>query len=60
VVYHEGKNYNYISFATLQWEGYIKVDLRVIEWGAMDWIHLAQDRDQWRALVNLVMKPWVP
>jgi hypothetical protein len=24
-------------------------------WNGMDWIHLAQDRDQWRALVNTVM-----
>jgi hypothetical protein len=28
------------------------MDLREIVWGSMDWIHLAQDRDQWRALVN--------
>jgi hypothetical protein len=33
----------------------IKMDLRVIEWGGMDWIDLAQDRDQRRALVNTVM-----
>jgi hypothetical protein len=26
----------------------IKIDLRGIGWGRMDWIHLAQDRDQWR------------
>jgi hypothetical protein len=32
------------------------MDLRVIGWGGMDWIDLAQDRDQWRALVNTVMK----
>jgi hypothetical protein len=28
---------------------------REIVWGGMDWIDLAQDRDQWRALVNTVM-----
>jgi hypothetical protein len=33
----------------------IKIDVREIEWGCMDWIHLAQDRDQWRAPVNTVM-----
>jgi hypothetical protein len=29
--------------------------LREIEWGDMDWIYLAQDRGQWRALVNTIM-----
>jgi hypothetical protein len=33
----------------------IKMDLREIGWGGMDWIDLAQDRDQWRALVSTVM-----
>jgi hypothetical protein len=28
--------------------------------GGMDWIELAQSRDRWRALVNVVMKLWVP
>jgi hypothetical protein len=32
------------------WEDNIKIDL--IEWGGMEWIDMAQDRDQWRALVN--------
>jgi hypothetical protein len=32
----------------------IKIDLREIAWGGMDWIDLAQDRDQWRAVVNTV------
>jgi hypothetical protein len=31
------------------------MDLREIGWGVMDWIDLAQDRDQWKALVNTVM-----
>jgi hypothetical protein len=42
------------------WEDNIKMDLREIGWGGMDWIDLAQDRDQWRALVNTVMKLRVP
>jgi hypothetical protein len=33
----------------------IKVDLREIGWDGMDWIHLTQDRYQWRALENTVM-----
>jgi hypothetical protein len=33
----------------------IRMDLREIGWGGMDWIDLALDRDQWRALVNTVM-----
>jgi hypothetical protein len=33
----------------------IKMDLREVGWGGMDWIDLAQDGDQWRALVNTVM-----
>jgi hypothetical protein len=35
------------------WVDSIKMDLREIRWDGMDWIDLAQDRDQWRALVNL-------
>jgi hypothetical protein len=38
----------------------IKMDLREIGWGGMDWIDLAQDRDQLKALVNTVMNFWVP
>jgi hypothetical protein len=34
------------------WEDNIKMDLREIGWGGMEWIDLAQDRDQWRALVK--------
>jgi hypothetical protein len=33
----------------------IKMDLREIGWDGMDWVHLAQDRDKWRSLVNTVM-----
>jgi hypothetical protein len=41
-------------------EDNIMMDLREIGWGGMDWIDLAQDRDQWRALVNTVMDLRVP
>jgi hypothetical protein len=42
------------------WMDNIKIDLRKIGWDCMDWIDLAQDRDQWRALVNTVMNFRVP
>jgi hypothetical protein len=35
-----------------RWVDNIKMDLRETGWDGMDWIDLAQDRDQWRALVN--------
>jgi hypothetical protein len=38
-----------------RWEDNIKMYLRELGWGGMDWIDLAKDRDQWRALVNTVM-----
>jgi hypothetical protein len=38
----------------------IKIDLREIGWYGMDWVDLAQNRDQWRALVNTVMNLRVP
>jgi hypothetical protein len=33
----------------------IKMDLREIGWDGVDWMDMAQDRDQWRALVNTVL-----
>jgi hypothetical protein len=36
------------------------MDLREIGWDGMDWIELAQDRDQWRALLNMIMNLQVP
>jgi hypothetical protein len=46
--------YNYIC----RWVDNIKTDLR--GWDGIDWIDLAQDRDEWKALVNMVMSLWVP
>jgi hypothetical protein len=35
-----------------RWESNVKMGLREIRWGSMDWIDLVQDRDQWRSPVN--------
>jgi hypothetical protein len=38
-----------------RWEDGIRMDLREIGWGSVDWIQLAQNRDRWRAVVNTAM-----
>jgi hypothetical protein len=38
-----------------RWEDNIKIDLQKVGCGSMDWIELAQDRDRWRGLVNVVI-----
>jgi hypothetical protein len=43
-----------------RWVDNIKIDLREIGWDGMDWIDVAQDRDQWRALVCTVINLRVP
>jgi hypothetical protein len=43
-----------------RWLDDIKIDLREIGWDGVDWIELARDRYQWRALVNTVMNLRVP
>jgi hypothetical protein len=40
---------------TCNWEDNIKTDFRKTGWGVVDWIHLTQDMDHWRAIVNMVM-----
>jgi hypothetical protein len=42
------------------WVDSMKIDLKEIGWDGMDWIDLAQDRDQWKSLVNAVMNLRVP
>jgi hypothetical protein len=37
------------------WEDNIRMDLREMAWEVVDWMLLAQDRDQWWALVNTIM-----
>jgi hypothetical protein len=38
----------------------IKMDLKELECGVMDWIDLVQDSDQWRVLVNTIMNLLFP
>jgi hypothetical protein len=45
---------------TRRWVNNIKIDLREIQWDDMAWNNMAQDRDQWRVLVNTVMNLRVP
>jgi hypothetical protein len=42
------------------WVENIKMDLRNMGWGGMDWVDLAQERGHWRAVVNTVMNLRVP
>jgi hypothetical protein len=37
-----------------------KISEWILGWGSVDWVHLAQDRDQWRAIVNTVTCLRVP
>jgi hypothetical protein len=43
-----------------RWEDNVQMDLREIGWVGVDWLHLDQDMDQWRALVDMVMNRRVP
>ena len=43
-----------------RWVDNIRRDLQEVEWGYMDWIGLAQDRDRWQTLVSAVMNLRVP
>jgi hypothetical protein len=38
----------------------MRSDLKEVVWENLDWIHLAQDREQWRVILNTVMNLRVP
>jgi hypothetical protein len=40
---------------SLRWKDDIRMDIREIGWEDVDWMHLAHDWDQWRAVVNTTM-----
>jgi hypothetical protein len=54
---HEGKRP--LGRLRHRWEDGIRMDLRETCWKGVEWIHLAQDRDQRQALVNTVINLWV-
>jgi hypothetical protein len=42
-----------------RWKDGIRMDIREIGWGGVDWIRVAQDRDRWSAVVSAVRNLWV-
>jgi hypothetical protein len=42
-----------------RWVDNVEMDLREIGWDGLDWIYMAQNRDQWRTVVNAIMSIWV-
>jgi hypothetical protein len=43
-----------------RWVDNIRIDIGEVEWGDVDWIGLAKDRNRWRAVVNSVLNLRVP
>jgi hypothetical protein len=41
-----------------RWEDNIRMDLSEIGFGYVDWMHQAEDRGEWRSVVNTVMNLW--
>jgi hypothetical protein len=54
---HEGKRP--LESSKHRWEN-TRMDLREIEWEGVDWMHLAQVKDQWLAFVKMIMNLQVP
>ena len=49
-----------LGISRRRWVDNIRMDLQEVNCGDVDWIGLAQDRDEWRKLVNAVMNLGVP
>jgi hypothetical protein len=49
-----------LGIPRLRWKDNMKMDLTDIGYVGVDWVHMAQDRYRWRALVNTVMNLLVP
>jgi hypothetical protein len=45
---------------SLRWDVNIEIDFKERGLDVVDWIHLSQDTEQWRAFVNMIMDVWVP
>ena len=55
---HEGKRP--LGRSRRRWDDTIKMDLHDVECGGIDWIEMAQDRDKWRPLLNVVTNVRLP
>jgi hypothetical protein len=53
---HKGKRP--LKISRFGWENNIEMDLKQVVYEGVDWILLAQNRNNWRALVNTIMKLW--
>jgi hypothetical protein len=57
---YDGEGRRSLGRPRRRWEDNIKMDIRKIVFGDVDLINLAQDRDRWQALVNILMSLQVP
>jgi hypothetical protein len=58
VTVEEPEENTLVGIFSCRWRYNLKMDLKEIRWGGMDWVHLAQDMDQWQILVNRVTNIW--
>ena len=60
VLVHKSSGNRLFGIPRHRWEGSVRMYLKDIKWNDMEWIYLAEDRDKWWAVVNIVTKLWVP